>query len=81
MRFILLCLVAASRDVQVLVEQPSGSIMLDLPYWKYFALVIAPIAWTRYACHALSHEKANIDPYVVFSNAKKTKAQQTFQLI
>ena len=44
-RFILLAMVAVVRGCHLLVEQPSGSIMLDFPYWRFFALMIAPVAW------------------------------------
>lgn len=46
-RFVILALVAISRGCEILVEQPSGSIMQSFPYMQFLAMVIFPIQWLQ----------------------------------
>jgi len=50
-------MVAVAGGCQLLVEQPSGSIMLQFPYWRFFAVMITPKPWdtVRFPMGAYGH--------------------------
>lgn len=68
-RFVLLCMVAVARGCQLLVEQPSGSIMLQFPYRRFFAVMITSKPWdtVRFPMGAYGHP--NKKPTLLFGTA------------
>ena len=46
-RFVILSLIAVARGLEILWEQPSGSLMPEFPYLKFMAIVIDPVLWGK----------------------------------
>ena len=46
-RFVILSLIAVARGLEILWEQPSGSLMPEFPYLKFMAIVIDTVLWGK----------------------------------
>lgn len=68
-RWVLLGMIAASRAVRFLTEQPSSSLMLHFPYFTFFAMAVRPLQWDRVSFPMAAYGHWTTKPTILFGLA------------